>query len=244
MKIHKLLQLLKDNSDETTAPINPQESEDGLHLYVYDIIDSWSGFRAVDLIQSLTAAAGKDVHIHYNSPGGDIFEGRAMQAAIASYPGKICTHIDGVCASAATYPALSAAEVSISVGALLMIHNSWTMSMGDCRSMRQTADLLEKLDGTIAADYCRRSGKPADQISSWMDAETWFTAEEALAEGFVDRIDPGSQTRGQSSKRWNLSAYTNAPKTPNPENPEPDLSAQIAAQLQHNRNRLRLLDQV
>lgn len=246
MKIHKLLQLIKDNAFEQRCAPRSEVASDGVHIYIYDIIDGLFGYRALDLIQSLSSAGGQEVHIHYNCPGGDVFEARAMQAALASYSGKICTHIDGLCASAATYPAMTAAEVSISTGGMIMIHNSWSMVMGDCCEMRKTADLLEKIDGTIVADYCRRTGKPAEMVAAWMDKETWFTSEEALSEGFVDAIDESGQSAGkQAINRWNLSAYANAPRQ---EVPEPaadhDLSAQIAAQLQHNRNRLRLLEQV
>jgi hypothetical protein len=73
-----------------------------------------------------------------------------------------------------------------------------------------------------------------------MDAETWFTAQEALDAGFIDAID--TNTKGEkASAQWNLSAYANAPEFKEPEKePEPDLTEKVAAQLAHNRNRLRL----
>ena len=37
-------------------------------------------------------------------------------------------------------------------------------------------------------DYQAKTGVSAEQIKQWMDAETWFTAQEALTNGFVDRI--------------------------------------------------------
>jgi ATP-dependent Clp protease protease subunit len=244
MKIHKLLQLLKDNADEPRSAMRAEVAADGVHIYCYDIIDGLFGYRALDLVRSLVEAGGQDVHMHYNCPGGDVFEARAMQAALTSYSGKVFTHIDSLCASAATYPALAAESVEISPSGMIMIHNSWTMVMGDCGEMRQTADLLEKIDGTIIADYCLRTGKPADQVATWMQDETWFTADEALAEGFVDTISEPVQTKKQDLNRWNLTAYTHAPRQDEPEPAaDQDLSAQIAAQLQHNRNRLRLLDQ-
>jgi ATP-dependent Clp protease protease subunit len=175
--------------------------------------------------------------MHINSPGGDVFEARAMAAAIAAHAGKVVAHIDGVCASAATYLALSCSEVRMTQGGLFMVHNSWTLAMGDRTELRSTADLLEKIDGTIAADYERKTGASAEQVATWMDAETWFTAEEALEAKFIDAIDANTQTAKQA--KWNLSAYANAPKV-QPAEPEPDLSEQVTKQLQMNRNRLRL----
>ena len=54
--------------------------------------------------------------------------------------------------------------------------------------MRDYADLLEKINGNIRAEYGRKTGKGEEQLAEWMDAETWFTAAEALEHGFVDRI--------------------------------------------------------
>lgn len=238
----QLLQLLKDNARaEAPAAIRCEVADDAAHVYVYDVIDSYWGASAASLVSALAAAGDKTVHMHINSPGGDVFEARAMAAAVAAHPGTVVAHIDGVAASAATYLALSASEVRMTDGGLFMVHNSWTLAMGDRTELRSTADLLEKIDGTIAADYARKTGAAAEKVAAWMDAETWFTAQEALAAGFIDAID--TNTKGEKSAKWNLSAYANAPEIKEPAPAEPDLSEQVAAQLLHNRNRLRLMAQ-
>ncbi|MNY53151.1 ATP-dependent Clp protease proteolytic subunit [compost metagenome] len=93
-----------------------------------------------------------------------------------------------------------------------MIHNAWTVAIGNKADMRETADLLEKVDGSITADYVARSGQSADQVKNWMDAETWFSADEALEHGFVDRIVDAAAKKPATSNAWNLAAYQNAPK--------------------------------
>jgi ATP-dependent Clp protease protease subunit len=236
MKMNKLMQLLKDNARaEAPAAIRSDATDTEANIYVYDVIDSYWGASAAALVSALAAVGDKTVHLHINSPGGDVFEARAMAAAIVAHAGKVVSHIDGVCASAATYLALAASEVRMTEGGLFMVHNSWTLAMGDCTELRSTADLLQKIDGTIAADYARKTGASAEQVTTWMDAETWFTAEEALAAKFIDAIDANSKAEKQA--KWNLSAYANAPKV---DAPEPDLTEQVNHQLQMNRNRLQL----
>jgi ATP-dependent Clp protease protease subunit len=240
MKINKLMQLLKDNARaEGAAKIRSEVADDETHIYVYDVIDSYWGASAAALVSALSAAAGKTVHMHINSPGGDVFEARAMAAAIVAHAGKVVAHIDGVAASAATYLALAASEVRMTDGGLFMVHNSWTLAMGDRTELRSTANLLEKIDGTIAADYERKTGASAEQVTSWMDAETWFTAQEAFDAKFIDAIDHNSKNEG-AKDQWNLSAYANAPARPAPAAADPLLAEKVAAQLQNNRNRLRL----
>lgn len=250
----KLLQLLSDNARaERAAPaVRADASGDVAHVYVYDVIDAYWGAGARALIEALAATEGKPVHLHINSPGGDVFEARAMVSALLAHQargGRVTTYIDGLAASAATYLALAGDEVHIADGGMFMVHNSWTLAYGNKAELRQTADLLEKIDGTIAADYARKTGATAEQIAAWMDAETWFTGAEALAAGFVDSVvsreepaDDGAAAAQARANRWNLAAYANAPKPAAVPADEPDAWAQLADQRMHlNRKRLAAL---
>ena len=241
MKLNKLMQLLKDNARaEGPAAIRMDATATEAHIYVNDVIDSYWGASATALITALAGQQDKTVHLHINSPGGDVFEARAMAAAVVAHPGTIIAHIDGLCASAATYLALACSEVRMTDGGLFMVHNSWTLAYGNKSELRTTADLLDKIDSTIIADYARKTGASADQVVAWMDATTWFTATEALAAKFIDAIDPNSKQADSTQAQWNLSAYPNAPKAAE-KPPEPDLTALAAQQIQINRNRLRLV---
>ncbi|MFK5282192.1 ATP-dependent Clp protease proteolytic subunit, partial [Lacticaseibacillus paracasei] len=90
--------------------IRMDATETDVHVYVNDVIDSYWGASATALITALAGQQDKTVHLHINSPGGDVFEARAMSAAVVAHPGKVVAHIDGVCASAATYLALACSE--------------------------------------------------------------------------------------------------------------------------------------
>lgn len=256
MKTNKLLALLRDNARaEGPAPLRIVASSGESHVYIYDVIDSWFGASAQALTTALAEAGDNTtIHLHINSPGGDVFEARAMAAALVAHKGKVVSHIDGMAASAATYLALAANEVRMTDGGLFMVHNSWTLAMGDKAELLKTADLLDKIDQTIAANYTAKTGADLATVQAWMDAETWFTAQEALDAKFIDGIDANTKAdnSGDSAdpvskaSQWNLSAYANAPKLPTPPaGPDQDqLTAQAAAQTQRNRNRLRLLSPI
>jgi hypothetical protein len=132
----------------------------------------------------------------------------------------------------------------MSEGAFFMIHNASGMAWGDKKAMRDTADLLEKVEGAIVNDYTTKTGKDAAQIAAWMDAETWFTAAEAKAEGFVDSIKTADS---KAKNTWNLAAFANAPSNfkEAPPEPEPEDTEQKPAPAGFfmgatNANRLRL----
>lgn len=240
----KILQLLRDNAGRTKLPCNMvRNGTDEATLYIYDVIDAYWGVSATSVIQALEQVADvKTLHLRINSPGGDVFEGRAIVEAIKRFSGKTIAHVDSLAASAATSIAIAADEVEIAQGAFFMIHNASGIAWGDKTDMRKTADLLEQVEGSIVYDYKAKTGKDAADIVSWMDAETWFTADEAVAHGFCDRL---SATADKSAKNtWNLAAYSKTPQAlaapaadPAPAQKPPP---QPTGTTQTNRNALRL----
>lgn len=214
-----------------------RKSADVTDVYLKGIIHAEYGVSAADLRYAFDQADGADVSLHINSPGGDVFEGREMQAVIAGYTGKITAIIEGVAASAATFVALSCAEVQILKGSRFMIHNGMTIAFGNKSKMKAAYDLLEGFDVELAAEYAVKTKGEVSQMTAWMDAETWFTAEQALDAGFVDKINPNIQN---VSNEWNLSAYEKAPTEPVKE-PVPDLENLISAEhRERQQQRLRL----
>jgi ATP-dependent protease ClpP protease subunit len=178
-------------------------------VMLYDVIGDWFGVSAKDFNKSLSAVNTPNIELRINSPGGDVFDARAIATALRNHPSKVTAYIDGVCASAATYIALSADTVHMAVGAFFMVHNAWTLAMGNADDFDATSSLLRKVDASIVADYVRKTGKSETEIKQVMDYETWFTAEEALAYGFVDHVDTGELG---AKNLWDLSSYDKAPK--------------------------------
>lgn len=206
--MNKIMQLYRDNAQRQKQPTNLVQNQNEATLYIYDVIDAYWGISAKGIIDELAQAGNVDtLHVHINSPGGDVFEGRAIMAALQRFNGKTIAHIDSLCASAATSIALACNEVEMSDGAFFMIHNASGMVWGDKNAMRETADLLEKIEGAIVTDYVNKTGQDTQQIIDWMDAETWFSATEAVAHGFVDRIAETAKAKNT----WNLSAFNKAP---------------------------------
>lgn len=193
-------------------------------IYIYDAIVSdeetaywWGGVSAEALVPEIRAIKGGTVHLRINSPGGDVFAAQAICQAIRESGAKVVAHIDGYAASAATVIATAADEVEIADGGFYMIHNAWTWAMGNANDLTATAALLSKIDGSLAAQYAKKSGQSVEDIKTQMDAETWFTAQEAVDAGLVDRIAEGKKAEAA----WDLSAYAKAPKIERSEQDEP-----------------------
>lgn len=247
--MRKLINLLARNRARGPEAIKAE----GNVIYVYDVIvasdedAAWfGGCSAEGFVKTLRGMTG-DVELRINSPGGDVFGGRAMASAMREYSGSITAHVDGYAASAASILAVSADQCVMAPGSFLMIHKAWTIALGNADDFLAVASLLEKIDGTLVDTYAAKAG--ADH--PWADmlaAETWFTAQEAVDIGLADSI---SADKPQNAVEWDLSAYDAAPQiTASAQEPEVEeltvglsatIGADYGAQEQQRRERINAL---
>jgi ATP-dependent Clp endopeptidase proteolytic subunit ClpP len=179
-------------------------------VYLYDEIGYW-GVTAKDFQAQLSGVKTKNIVMHINSPGGDVFDGIAIYSALKAHPAHVTAIVDGLAASAASFIALAADKVCMAENAFLMIHNAWGMAVGNKADMNDMSSTLGKLDNQLASIYAAKCGKSVADCAALMDGDvdgTWFTASEAKDAGLIDAIDPDSDEEPD-------------PKDPDEEN-EPD----------------------
>jgi ATP-dependent protease ClpP protease subunit len=160
-------------------------------LLIYGIVgDSWDGLDAATLVPAIAAVDG-DLDVRINSPGGYVMDGLAIVNALARHKAKghkVTCHVDGLAASMASVLAVVGTDVVMADNALMMIHNPWTCACGDAAELRQEADKLDLLRDQIVKLYTARTGLTAEQLQPMLEAETWLTSEQALAQKFVTAI--------------------------------------------------------
>jgi len=156
-------------------------------VYIFNDIGTF-GVSAQSFVEEIKEYEGKELAIHINSLGGEVFEGMAIYSIIQRRKAKTTVYIEGIAASIASVIALAADEVIMSENSLLIIHNAWGGSNGDADEMRKQADVLDKITNEIAEIYVKKTNLPYNEIESMMGEETWLTAEEAVALGFADSI--------------------------------------------------------
>lgn len=161
-------------------------------VYIYDEIGAF-GVSAKSFADDLKAYPNaRQIQLRINSPGGSVFDGNAIYNQLKQHPAKITAHIDGLAASMASVIAMAADHIVMPENALMMIHNPWTMAVGDAEQLRKDADVLDKVKTTLIGAY-GRSSMSEEEITAIMDAETWLTAEQALEMGFADEIQEEMQ---------------------------------------------------
>jgi len=210
--MNNLKRLFNDNRDAPRCYEIRGAAKDEAEILLYDVIGGFFGIDAGKFTKDLKGIKAKTIHLRINSPGGDFFAARAIATAIADHPATVIAHVDGLSASAASFLMLSADRIVASEGSFVMVHNPWSLTIGDANDHTAAADLLGKIQSSMADSYAKRTGKSTEVVQAWMDAETWFGAEGAMEAGLVDEIHETIPTAASASVRdWNLAAYRNAP---------------------------------
>ncbi|WP_437881032.1 head maturation protease, ClpP-related [Pseudomonas sp. LRF_L74] len=229
-----------------------------IEVFVYGEIGFW-GVTSGDFIRDLAEQDDgvSKVLVHFDTIGGDLFDGIAIHNTLRAL-GERCTgRIDGACFSAGSVAVCGAHRVEMADNALLMIHNPWTWAAGDSEELRRMADMMDKAFEGIVASYQHRALAVDDaELRRMINDETWLTPAEAKAKGFVDEVLGTAESPASNAALGKvLNRYRNTPEsarkllaqgdpepTPDPEPaPQPDpapapqapdttaLAAQLAA---------------
>jgi ATP-dependent Clp protease protease subunit len=151
------------------------------------------------------------LNIYINSPGGDVFAGQAIHSMIKRHKAHKNVYVDGLAASIASVIAMAGDTIFMPKNAMMMIHNPWTIGMGNSTEFRKLAEDLDKIRESLIAAYEGHSALTRDEIISIMDAETWLTASECEEYGFCDVVKEEKQMAASLDKTL-LKRYQNTPQ--------------------------------
>jgi ATP-dependent Clp protease, protease subunit len=173
-------------------------------ISILDIIgeDFWTGGGVTSkrVSAALRAIGDQEVFVDLNSPGGDFFEGVAIYNALRAHPKKVTVRVLGLAASAASVIAMAGDEIQIGKAGFLMVHNAWVIAIGNRHDLAEAARTMEPFDDAMATVYAERAGVKKTKAAEWMDNETWFNGEQAVAEGLADDFLPADQVAEDKTK--------------------------------------------
>lgn len=156
----------------------------------YKEIYDWYGIENTsvsDVVNELPTD-NSPVEVIINSPGGMVDAGSEIYSQLKDYGGEVTAKIFAMAASAASVLAMGADIILIAPPAQMMIHNVSGGVTGDYRTMQKEATVLENYNNAIANAYVLKTGKTHDEIIQLMNQETFFTAQQAVEEGFADGV--------------------------------------------------------
>ncbi|HEX6993735.1 MAG TPA: head maturation protease, ClpP-related [Gammaproteobacteria bacterium] len=145
------------------------------------------GLTSKKFAQELSALGKLDeITVSINSPGGAVFDGVAIYNALVAHPARVDVVIDGLAASIASVIAMAGDRITLRAGAMMMIHDPWTIALGNADEMRDVADQLDRVARNIADIYAARTGQPVERVRELMRATSWFDGPAAVESGFAD----------------------------------------------------------
>lgn len=177
-----------------------------LTLDVFDVIGAdlfGEGVTTKAVAAALATSDAERIRVRINSPGGDAFEGLGIQSLLRADPRPVDVEIHGLAASAASVIAMAGDTVSMGEGAVLMIHDPWSIVIGGAEDMRKEANVLDTASDSLIATYMARATAPESEIRELVAAETWLSAERAIEVGLADKTisDDAAAKAGGSHER-------------------------------------------
>ncbi|MBL4709749.1 MAG: Clp protease ClpP [Flavobacteriales bacterium] len=205
---------MKENVLMKSGPYEIRAAGDNkTELLIYgDIGDNWWGdsVTAKDVVTQLQSVDTDEILVRINSYGGSVSDGLAIYNALKRHDALVTVAVEGVAVSIASLIAMSADTIEISENALFMVHAPWGYTGGNSKELRDFADLLDKYADAMASSYMSKSGKTREDILSLLtDGEDhWYTAQEAIDEGFADVITDEIQI---AASGFDLSRFKSIP---------------------------------
>lgn len=199
-------------------------------ISIYDDIGEslWSGGLTPKAFAETLATVRDAQHLRVfiNSYGGSVFDGIAIYNQLRRHGAAVKeTVIDGIAASIASVIAMAGDSIAIAPNGWLMVHQAWGMAVGNAAEMRDVADRLDALTGTIIDTYVARRRLDRAAVADAVAAETWLTGDDAVAQGWADRLtEPAKLAACADPRRFRCLPAALAPK-PN------DIAARQAARL-------------
>jgi len=133
--------------------------------------------------------AVSNITVRITSGGGDVFAAQAIGNLLEQHAATVTARIDGVCASAATIVASHCNKVIAANDSTYMVHPvSMYCGYANAADLQKYLEALATIKENIISLYAKKTGHTKDEVTAWMDAESWWTGPQAKENGFVDEL--------------------------------------------------------
>lgn len=150
-------------------------------------------------------AAKIDVYI--NSTGGSVFDGIAIYNMLKRHRAYKRVFIEGFACSVASVIAMAGNSIVMPKTSMMMIHNAWTVAMGNAKELRKVAEDLDIINNSIRNAYLSKSNLDESKLVELMDNESFLTADQCLEYGLCTKIDDSLDVEETTNKA--LEQYSN-----------------------------------
>lgn len=212
-KASRFLNVAQQATRQSMPFVNAKD-DDTTEIFIYDVIGGFFSEPTGELVKAISKIETAEIVVRINSPGGQVFDGIAIYNALNHHPARIVAQVDGIAGSIASVIAMAGEEIHMLRGTHMMIHKPMMFAGGNSDDLRDMAELLDKVEDSMIDIYQTKTSMTAKEIKAALEAETWYTPEEALEVGLATHIDEAPA----AENRFNLCAiFDNVPDGLRPE---------------------------
>jgi len=155
-----------------------------------DVQDENANMICAQMMLLAAEDPNKDIYLYINSPGGSVTAGMAIYDTMQYIKPDVATVVVGMAASMGQFLLSSGAKGKryATPHARVMMHQPSGGIGGTTTDVRIHAELILHMKKQLAELIAQQTGKKVDQIVKDSDRDRWFTAEEALEYGFIDKV--------------------------------------------------------
>ena len=154
------------------------------------IDDNVSSLICAQLLYLESENPNKEIAFYINSPGGIVWSGLAMYDTMQYISSKIMTICIGQAASAASLLLVAGTKgMRYSLpNSRIMLHQPSGSFQGQVTDIEIHASEIIKTKNKLNKIYAKHTGKKYDQISKIMERDSFFSPEEAVNFGLIDKV--------------------------------------------------------
>ncbi len=132
----------------------------------------------------------KDITLYINSPGGSVTAGMAIYDTMMLIEPDVATTAMGLAASMGQFLLTAGAPGKRAAlpHARILMHQPSAGVGGTSSDIAIQADMLNKSKLEMAELIAQHTGQTVERITLDSDRDRWFTAQEALEYGFIDKV--------------------------------------------------------
>jgi ATP-dependent Clp protease, protease subunit len=132
----------------------------------------------------------KDITLYINSPGGSVTAGMAIYDTMMLIEPDVATTAMGLAASMGQFLLTAGAPGKRAAlpHARILMHQPSAGVGGTSSDIAIQADMLNKSKLEMAELIAQHTGQTLERITLDSDRDRWFTAQEALEYGFIDKV--------------------------------------------------------
>lgn len=132
----------------------------------------------------------KDITLYINSPGGSVTAGMAIYDTMMLIEPDVATTAMGLAASMGQFLLTAGAKGKRAAlpHTRILMHQPSAGVGGTAADIAIQADMLIKSKRELTELQSLHTGQPLERIEIDQDRDRWFTAQEALEYGFIDKV--------------------------------------------------------